>query len=117
MNLKSYIHDKKTIFFNIVLVLIGLLDVLLVVVRIDTTQSVAIIRNNTTLGLTGFDKSSTSSLYQFVIIALLVVVFHTLFSIRIHSIKKALSPIVLGLGIIALVFLWVVSSAILGLHR
>jgi hypothetical protein len=117
MHLKTYIHDKVTIFFNLVLVLLAIFAVLQVVLKVDNTQSVAIIRNNTALGLSGFEKAATSSLYQFALIAVFILVFHTLFSIRIHAIKKTMSVYVLSFGIVAMIFLIVVSSAILGLHR
>jgi hypothetical protein len=117
MHLKTYIHDKVTIFFNLVLVLLTVFAVLQVVLKVDNTQSVAIVRNNTSLGLSGFEKAATSSLYQFALIALFIFAFHTYFSIRMHVIKKSLSVLVLSFGIVAMIFLIVVSSAILGLHR
>jgi hypothetical protein len=117
MNFKSYIHDKPVVFFNLVLLLLGIFTVLQVVLRVDTTQSVAIIRNNTPYGLSGFIKSSSVELYQFAVIAVFVLAFHTLFSVRMHGIKKNLSVLVLSFGIVAMVFLAVVSSAILGLRR
>ena len=117
MNFKSYIHDKVTVFFNLVVILLGVFNSLLVVLRVDTTQSVAIIRNNTTLGLAGFERASSAALYQFLLIALLITIGNTIVSIRVHTIKRGLSLMVLGLTIVALVFLIVISTAILGLHR
>lgn len=117
MNFRTYIHDKQLIFMNIVLVLLTVFTTLLVLLRVDVTQSIAIIRNNTTLGLSGFEKADTKSLYLFIVITLLVTVFHTVFSMRIRPQARTVSFIAIGLGIVAQVFLLVVSSAILSLHR
>lgn len=117
MNFKAYIHDKMTVFMNLAVVLLGIFDSLLVILRVDTTQSVAIIRNNTTLGLAGFEKATSSALYQFLLIAVLITAGNTLISMRVHHIKRGVSLLVLGLTIVALVFLTVISTAILGLHR
>ena len=117
MHFKAYLNDKITVFFNLVVILLGIFNALLVLLRIDTTQSVAIIRNNTTLGLAGFEKSSSSSLYQFMLIALLITIGNTVISLRVHSVKRGASLLILGLSIVALIFLVVISTAILGLHR
>jgi len=117
MHFKSYINDKVVVFFNLVVILLGIFNSLLIVLRVDTTQSVAIIRNNTTLGLAGFERASSSALYQFLLIALLITIGNTVVSIRVHNIKRGVSLTVLGLTIVALVFLTIISTAILGLHR
>ncbi len=117
MNFKSYIHDKQVIFLNLALILLGFFNVLLVVLRVDTTQSVAIVRNNTTLGLAGFEKDNSTSLYQFAIIAVLVVVVHTILAIRLRDSKRALGLLTLGLGVVALLFLIVVTTSVLSVHR
>lgn len=117
MNLKTYIHDKQVIFLNLVLLLLGVFTMLLVLLRVDTTQSVAILRNNTTLGLAGFEKADSSSLYQFALIALVISLAHTAVAIRLRESKRALSVLALALGMIAQLFLIVVTTSILSLHR
>jgi hypothetical protein len=117
MNFKAYIHDKQIVFTNLALFLIGLYTTLLVILRVDTTQTVAIIRNNTTLGLAGFEKADSSSLYQLAFISVLITVIHTFLSIRMRETKRGYAILTLGLGIVAQVFLVVVASSLLSLHR
>lgn len=117
MNLKTYIHDKQLVFANIALILVGLYGVLLTVLRVDTTQTAAIVRNNTTLGLAGFEKAGSESLYQLALISFLVVLIHTFLSIRLRPKSRVYAGMSLALGIIAEVFLVVVASALLSLHR
>lgn len=117
MSIKAYIHDKLAIFFNLVLIFLGIFNILLVVLKIDTSQSAAIIRYNTTLGLAGFEKSSSSALYQFALMPLLIVAVQTVLAWRLHGLKRGLSILALSLGMVAVLFSIVVSSAILSLHR
>jgi hypothetical protein len=117
MNLKLYIHDKQINFLNLVLALLGLFNILLVVLRVDTTQSVAIIRNNTTLGLAGFEKARSTALYEFAFIALVIFSAHTVLAVRLREEKRAVSILSLGLGIVAMIFLIVVTTSVLSLHR
>ena len=117
MHLRTYINDKLAVFLNLVVILLGVFASLLVILRIDTTQSVAIIRNNTTLGLAGFEKASTVSLYQFALIALILVAGNSYLAARVHGIKRGATFLVLGLTIIAEIFLIVITAAILRLHR
>ncbi len=117
MSIKAYINDKMTIFFNLVLILLGIFNVLLVIFRVDTTQSAALISANTTLERSGFEKGSSVQLYRFAIIPIMIVVMQTLISWRLHSVKRGVSLLILGLGMIAVVFCIIVSSALLNLHR
>jgi hypothetical protein len=95
----------------------GIFNVILVVLRIDTTQSAAIIRNNTALGLAGFEKSSSTQLYQFALLPVALVAIHTVLAWRIHGLKRALSVLVLSLGLVSVLFSIVIATAILNLNR
>lgn len=116
MNLKSYFNDKQVIFMNLVLLLLSAFIILSVILS-DTSQSVVIIRNNTSLGLAGFEKADPAALYQFAIIALVIALAHTALAVRLREAKRPLAILTLGLGMVALVFLVVVSSLVLSLNR
>lgn len=117
MSFKAYIHDKLAVFFNLVLILLGIFNVLLVVLRIDGSRSTAIVRYNSLLGIAGFDKADTRELYVFALMPVIIVAVQTILAWRVHGLKRGLSLLVLGLGIIAVVFSIIVSSAILNLNR
>lgn len=117
MSIKGYVHDKLVIFFNLVLILMGILNVLLVVLRVDTSQSAAIIRYNTALGIAGFERGSSAQLYQFALIPLVIVLTQTVLAWRVHGLKRGLSIVVLALAIVCVLFSIIVASALLNLHR
>jgi hypothetical protein len=117
MSFRAYIHDKIAIFLNLVLVLLAIFNVLLVLLKVDTSRSSAIIANNTLLGLAGFDKTAVSGLYQFAIIPVVIVAIQSFLAWRLHSTKRQLALMTLGFGIIAVIFSIVVSGAILEVNR
>jgi hypothetical protein len=69
------------------------------------------------MGIAGFERASSAQLYQFALIPVMIFISQTFLAWRVHSIKSGLSLVVLGLGIVAVIFSIVVSSAILNLHR
>ena len=117
MTIKAYIHDRLTIFFNLLLILLGLFNILLVIFRVDLSRSAALVSVNTTLERSGFQRGSAAQLYQFAVIPLVIVVMQSVISWRMHGIKRGISVLILSLGIVAIVFSIVVSSAILNLNR
>ena len=114
MSIKAYVHDKQAVFLNLILIFAGIINILLVVLRIDTSKAAVFIRVNKELGFAGFEKASPNSLYQFILIPLLIVFVQTFLSLRLHRLKRGLSVLVLRLGIVAVVFSIVVTDAILG---
>lgn len=113
---KKYLQDRPILFLNLVVILGAIINVLAIVLRIDTSKSVAIIRYRTSLDLAGFDRSSVSDLYSFAIAALLFAVLAVVLSAKMYSQRRMLSLLLLSLTIIALVFNLIVSGAILNLQ-
>lgn len=116
MSIKAYVHDKQAVFLNLVLILAGVFNILLVVLRIDTSKAAVFIRYNTTLGRAGYERASATDLYQFALIPLLIVVVQTVLAWRLHGLKRGLSVLVLSLGIVAVIFSIVVTIAIFGIN-
>lgn len=98
------------------MVLGALTNVISVVFRIDTSQSVAITRYQVALGLAGFERGSPSELYSFALAALVIAVSAILLSARLYWLRRSVSIIILSLAIVALLFNLIVSSAILNLQ-
>ncbi|HPW48217.1 hypothetical protein KBB76_02440 [Candidatus Saccharibacteria bacterium] len=113
---KKYFQDRPLLFLNLVVVFGALINVVTTALRINTSQSIAIIRYQVNLGLAGFQRASNYHLYTFTIAAVLIAVMGILLSARLFNIKRSLSVLVLALTIIALVFNLIVSWAVLNLQ-
>jgi hypothetical protein len=117
MNIRSFLRDKQLLGLLIGFFGVTIITILLVLLGVDTTQSIAIVRNNTMLGIAGFEKADTSSLYQIVILAFGIFLVHTTLAIRLREKLRSYAVLTLSLGVVAQIFLVVVASSILNLNR
>jgi len=113
---KKYFQDRPILFLNLVVVLGALINIIATVLRINTGQSIAIIRYQVALGLAGFERASVIQLYSFALAAFVIAVAAVILSARLYQQRRILSILVLSLTIIALFFNLVVSGAILNLQ-
>jgi hypothetical protein len=117
MNFKHYINDRFIVFLNLIAILLAIINVLVVVVRIDTTQKVSVIRFDTTQQLSGFERVPTTQLYQLAIIPLIILAIHMIIAMKLRETNRKASVYILTLASIATVFSIIVATAILNLHR
>lgn len=113
---KKYFQDRPILFLNLLVVLGALINIITVVLRIDTSQTVAITRYQVALGLAGFERGSPAELYSFALAAVVIAITAILLSARVYWLRRSISIVVLALAIIALFFNLVVSGAILNLQ-
>lgn len=118
MNLfsKKYFQDRPILFLNLVVVLVALINIISVVLRIDTSQTVAITRYQVALGLAGFERGSPAELYSFAVAAIIIALSAIVLSARIYDLRRTVSLVVLSLAIVALFLNLIVSGAILNLQ-
>ncbi len=113
---KKYFQDRTMLFLNFIVLLGAVVNVVATAIRIDTTQSVSIIRYQVSLGLAGFERASVSQLYGFVIMAVVVAITSILVSAKVYRRRRTLSILVLSLAVVALFFNLIISGAILNLQ-
>ncbi len=113
---KKYFQDRPILFLNLIVSLGALFNVISVILRLDTSQTIAITRYQLALGLAGFERGSTTELYGFAVFAVVIAVAAIFISARVYFIKRPLSIVILSLTIVALLFNLIVSSAILNLQ-
>jgi H+/Cl- antiporter ClcA len=113
---KKYFQDRTLLFLNLIVVLLALINIIAAVLRINTSQSIAIIRYQVALGLAGYQRASVWQLYSFALAAVLMGVVAVFLSARIYKERRVLSILVLSLTIIALIFNLIVAGAILNLQ-
>ena len=113
---KKYFQDRPILFLNLVVVLGSLINIIAVLLRVDTSRDVSIVRYQAALGLSGYPKGSVAELYSFAVFAVLVTAISVFLSARLYTQKRALSVLLLWLTIITLFFNLIVSGAILNLQ-
>jgi hypothetical protein len=113
---KKYFQDRPILFLNLILTLGMIINVIAVALRVNTGQTVTIIRYQVNLGLAGFQRANTYQLYGFIIAAVIITAVAIFLSARLYKIKRSLSILILVLSIILLLFNLIVSGAILNLQ-
>lgn len=113
---KQYLHDRLVLLIVSVNLFLTLVLTVLTLVRLDTSHSSYIVQYRSNAAINAFRSGSSSELFSFIIFGFLILVFHTLISIRIYRIHRQLAVTVLGLGTLLLVLAVIVSNALLVLR-
>jgi len=114
---KKYVHDRFVLLLVTVNAFLTLVTTVLILLRLDTSRSDGyFIQYRANLGLNAYKIGSFVSLLSFILLAVFVLVFHTLISVRIYPQRRDVSLIVLGFGTILLTLTLIVSNALLVLR-
>lgn len=113
---KQYLHDRLILFILSVNVFLTFLLAILTAVRIDASHSSYIVQYRSSAAINAFKSGSSTELYSFIVFGLIVLVFHTVISLRAYLVHRQLAVVVLGLGTLLLVLAIIVSNALLVLR-
>lgn len=115
-HIKRLIVDKTTLLMAFIGLLFVGFNILLVILQVDTTQTVAITRYNL-IESPPFTRGNTNSLYTFAIAPAVFYILQVLLAARVHHRHRGLSILILALGFVVLLFSVIVSSAIINVNK
>ncbi len=114
---KKYLHDRFILLLVSVNSFITLVTAVLILLRLDTSRSDGyFIQYRANLGLNAYQVCSFVTLLGFIILAIAILAFHTLISLRVYPGRRDVAIIVLGFGTILLTLGLIVSNALLVLR-
>lgn len=114
---KKYLHDRIVLLMLSINTFLALLCSVLILLKLDSGRSEGyIIQYRANLGLSAFKSGGAITLISFILFSGLVLVFHTLLSIRVYTIRRQFSVTVLGMGMLLLIIAIIVSNALLVLR-
>ena len=116
---RKYFHDHFVLLLLSINTVLAFLASLYVLLRLSSGHGNGYIvqcRDCSNVANIKFTNGSVVELLAFIGFALLVLVVHTILSIRTYQIHRMLSIAVLSLGILLLVLTIIVSNALLVLH-
>jgi len=114
---KNYFHDRTVLLLLSVNTFLALLGGILVLLKLDVGRPDGyIVQYRANLGLSAFKSGGASTLISFIIFSALVLVFHTLLSMRVYHIRRQFSVAILALGMLLLLLSVIVSNALLELR-
>jgi hypothetical protein len=114
---KKYFHDRLILLLLSINVFLAFLASLWVLFKLDSGRSAGyIVQYRSSLGISALKTGNSSELIAFIGFAAMVLVVHFALSVRTYSIKREVSLVVLGFGILLLILSIIVSNALLVLR-
>jgi hypothetical protein len=114
---KKYFHDHLVLLLLSLNVFAAVAGSIFVLVKLTSTHGNSyIVQYRPSLGADAFKTGSVTDLLAFAAFAVIVLVAHTVLSLRAYQIHRQLALAILGLGILLLVLTVIVSNALLVLR-
>lgn len=114
---KKYFHDRLILLLLSINVFMAFLAAVWVLFKLDSGRSAGyIVQYRSSLGISALKTGTAGELIAFIGFAVMVLVIHTVLSMRAYPIKREVSVIILALGILLLVMSMIVSNALLVLR-
>jgi hypothetical protein len=114
---KKYLHDHLVLLLLSINVFLALAGSLFILFRLSTDHGNSyIVQYRSSLGINAFKTGGVTELLSFIAFAALVLVVHSVLSLRAYHIHRQLAIAVLGLGSLLLVLTIIVSNALLVLR-
>jgi cytochrome c biogenesis protein CcdA len=114
---KKYFQDRMVLLLLSVNAFITLLSSILILLRLDNGRSDGyIIQYRSNLGLSAYKAGAATTFIAFILFSILVLVFHTVLSMRVYHVRRHFAVAVLGMGLLLLVLGLIVSNALLVLR-
>lgn len=112
---KKYIHDRIVLLLLSINTFLTLLGAVLIILKLgDIHSSSFIVQRRFNLPqLEQFTKGDSTPILSFIIFSVLVLVFHTVLSMKTYRPRRQLSIVILGLGTLLLIISVIVSNALL----
>jgi hypothetical protein len=114
---KKYLQDRLILLLLSINVFLAALTSVWVLFKLDPGRSASyIVEYRPSLGISKFITGSASDLAAFIGFAVLVLVVHTILSIKVYPIRREVALVILMFGVLLLLMAWIVSNALLGLR-
>jgi len=114
---KKYFQDKLILLLVSSNIFLAFLCVILIFLRIGQGAGEGyIIEYRSNLGISAFARGSIAGIMSFTGFALITAAINVMVSIRVYHIKRMLSVLILGAGILLLILTLIVSNALLVLR-
>jgi hypothetical protein len=114
---KKYFHDHLVLLLLSINAFLAIAGSIFILVRLSTTHGNGfIVQYRATLGIDAYKSGSVLEIFSLVAFALLVLVVHSVLSLRTYPIHRQLSVAILSLGILLLVLTIIVSNSLLVLR-
>ena len=110
---KKYFHDRAVLLLLSVNSFLALAGSALLLLRLGNNSESYLIQYRSNLGFDATKAGPISQLIAFILFALFVFIFNTVLSMRIYTVRRHYSIVLLAFATVLLIFNFVVSNALL----
>lgn len=111
---KRYIHDRLVLLLLTVNVFFAVLVSVLILLTLSSGAGrIYTIEHRPTLGLSANKAGTAAQMSSFVVFVFLVLIFHTMLSIRVYSRRRNFAIIVLAMGTMLIIMAGIISFFLL----
>ncbi len=111
---KKYFQDRFVLLLLTMLIFFATLTALTIAFRIGGERNTGLITEyRPTLGIGGFQKGSPLDIVSFAVFAVVAAIFHIAISLRVYTIRKHVSHVILGLGVLLVLLALIISNSLL----
>lgn len=114
---KKYLQDRLILLLLSINVFLAVVTSVWVLFKLDPGRSAGyIVQYRASLGISALKTGGATELAAFIGFAVLVLVLHTVLSIKAYNIRREASVVMLMFGVLLLTMAWIVSNALLTLR-
>lgn len=114
---KKYFHDHFVLLLLSVNAFLAIAGSIFILLRLSTSHGTGyIVQYRASLGINAFKTGGVGDILAFIAFAALIVVAHTMLSMRIYNIHRQLAITVLSMGVLLLILAIIISNALLVLR-
>lgn len=112
---KRYIHDRLVLLLLTANTFFAILTTAIIALRYSGLRSEGfIVEYRPSLGLiSGYIRGNKISILSFAVFALMILVIHTVLSIKVYPIRRHFALVVLGMGLLLILLALVISYSLL----
>lgn len=114
---KKYLHDRLILLLISINAFLAFLTTLWILFKLDSGRTSGyIVQYRGNLGISALKTGEAAELVAFILFAVMVLVLHVVLSIKAYPIRRQVSVIILGAGVLLLLLAFIVSNALLVLR-
>lgn len=111
---KRYIHDRLILLLLTANAFFAVLTTVMILLRFGSSQNEGfIVQYRPSLGLSRYFRGEKTDILSFAAFVILVVVIHTILSIKVYPIRRHFAVVVLGMGLLLILLALVISYSLL----
>jgi len=111
---KKYFHDHLVLLLLSINVFLAIAGSIFILVRLSTSHGNGyIVQYRPSLGINSYQTGSVLEILSFVAFAILVLVVHTVLSMKAYNIHRQLAIVILSLGLLLLILTVIIANALL----